>query len=123
MARAPAGVRRPLPLRREAVRGTGGGGFTVEPVPWDALAKRRRPDEAWTAEHADLAASVQRRLEEVLLDLVRWLHASTGDDVLTMAGGVALNCVANSRVAVEGPFRRVGEHAASALARTPLSRD
>jgi carbamoyltransferase len=50
---------------------------------------------------------VQRCLEEVLLDLVRWLHGRTGGDVLTLAGGVALNCVANSRIAAEGPFRHV----------------
>jgi carbamoyltransferase len=43
----------------------------------------------------------------VLLELVGWLHRSTGDDVLTLAGGVALNCVANSRIAAEGPFRHV----------------
>ena len=41
----------------------------------------------------------------MLLDLVRWLHERTGDDVLTLAGGVALNCVANTRIAAEGPFR------------------
>ena len=41
---------------------------------------RRAPaDEAWTQEHADLAASVQRVLEEVLLDLARWLHERTGE--------------------------------------------
>jgi carbamoyltransferase len=38
---------------------------------------------------------------------VRWLHGCTGGDVLTLAGGVALNCVANSRIAAEGPFRDV----------------
>ena len=43
----------------------------------------------------------------MLLELVRWLHAQTGDTVLTLAGGVALNCVANSRLLSEGPFEHV----------------
>jgi carbamoyltransferase len=89
------------------VYATGDGGFRTEPRDWGALAKRLAPGEHWTQDHADLAASVQRRLEEVLLELVGWLHRSTGDDVLTLAGGVALNCVANSRIAAEGPFRHV----------------
>jgi carbamoyltransferase len=100
---------RPAYLRelREAVRVTGDGGFTVAPIELNTLAKRRGRDEEWTAEHADLAASVQLRLEEVLLKLARWLHAQTGDRDLTMAGGVALNCVANSVLAEQGPFERI----------------
>jgi carbamoyltransferase len=96
-----------LPELRQAVRTTGDGGFVVQPIEWHTLAKRRRSDEKWQPEHADLAASVQTRLEEVLLELVRWLHDRTGDRTLTMAGGVALNCVANSRLAEEGPFERI----------------
>ena len=53
----------------------------------------------WTSQHADLASTVQVRLEEVLLDLTGWLHDQTGERALTMAGGVALNCVANARIA------------------------
>ncbi|MEP6696055.1 MAG: carbamoyltransferase C-terminal domain-containing protein [Pseudonocardiales bacterium] len=91
----------------EAIYATGDGGFRVEPVDWSTLVKPRTVADEWTADHADLAASVQQRLEVVLLDLVRWLHEQTGDRELTMAGGVALNCVANSRIAAEGPFDRV----------------
>jgi carbamoyltransferase len=50
---------------------------------------------------------VQRRVEDVLLELVGWLHQRTGGSVLTLAGGVALNCVANTRIAAEGPFDHV----------------
>jgi len=127
MALASYGVPRHLPLLREAVRATGDGGFVTEPVAWDALAKRRPPGtdpgtsgQEWSAEHADLAASVQVRLEEVLLDLARWLHAATGDAVLTMAGGVALNCVANSRLAAEGPFSSIWVQPAAGDAGTAL---
>ena len=107
MAMASYGEPRYLPELREAVYSTGDGGFRTDPVDWGSLAKRLGPGEEWTQDHADLAASVQRRLEEVLLDLVRWLHGCTGGDVLTLAGGVALNCVANTRIAAEGPFRQV----------------
>jgi carbamoyltransferase len=96
-----------LPELRQLVRATGDGGFLVEPIEWGGFAKALAPRGHWQPEHADLAASVQRRLEEVVLDLARWLHAQTGDRVLTMAGGVALNCVANSRLLEEGPFEQL----------------
>jgi carbamoyltransferase len=120
MALAAYGEPAYLPELRQAVRPTGDGGFVVEPVEWGALAKRRRADERWTAEHADLAASVQLRLEEVLLDLVGWLHAQTGQPDLTLAGGVALNCVANARIAAEGPFEQVWVQPAAGDAGTAL---
>ena len=120
MALASYGLPRHLPVLREAVRATGDGGFVTEPVAWDALAKRRSGSQELTAEHADLAASVQKRLEEVLLDLARWLHAATGERALTLAGGVALNCVANSRLAAEGPFESVWVQPAAGDAGTAL---
>jgi carbamoyltransferase len=96
-----------LPELRDAVRVREDGTFTVAPIDWGTLVKRVAPGDDWKPEHADLASSVQTRLEEVLLELVRWLHAATGDDTLTMAGGVALNCVANSLLDREGPFERI----------------
>jgi carbamoyltransferase len=95
-----------LELFRERV-GVEPEGFRTEPVDWDALSPRLQKGEEWSAVHADLAASVQRRLEEVLLELVERLHATTGERVLTMAGGVALNCVANSFLWREGPFDEI----------------
>ncbi|HZB98350.1 MAG TPA: carbamoyltransferase C-terminal domain-containing protein [Candidatus Sulfotelmatobacter sp.] len=96
-----------LSLLRQRLRTDGEGGFHVDPIEWEELAPRREPGSKLGDEHANLACSVQRRLEEVMLELVRWLHARTGDRCLTMAGGVALNCVANSRIAEEGPFDEV----------------
>ncbi|WP_036331682.1 carbamoyltransferase family protein [Microbispora sp. ATCC PTA-5024] len=107
MAMASYGRPRFLKELRELVHPTGDGGFRVEPIDWSVYAKALSKGEAWTADHADLAASVQTRLEEVLLDLVRWLHDRTGARHLTMAGGVALNCVANTRLFHEGPFEDV----------------
>jgi carbamoyltransferase len=63
---------------------------------------------------------VQARLEEVLLDLAGWLHERTGFRDLVMAGGVALNCVANSRLWREGPFDRVWVQPASGDSGTAL---
>ena len=52
----------------------------------------------------DLAASIQRVTEEILLRMARRVHETTGLSKLCMAGGVALNCVANGRILREGPF-------------------
>jgi carbamoyltransferase len=98
----------------------GQGGFRTEYPHWDSLVKRRAKGEPLTGDHADLAASVQQVTEDVLLDLARWLHGRTGDRALAMAGGVALNCVANSRLAREGPFDRIWVQPASGDAGTAL---
>ncbi|MGW4967206.1 carbamoyltransferase family protein [Nonomuraea sp. NPDC004186] len=107
MALASYGTPRHLDVLRELVTATPEGGFRVEPIDWGGFAKRLGGGERWTADHADLAASVQTRLEEVLLDLACWLHGRTGARRLAMAGGVALNCVANTRLLAEGPFEDI----------------
>jgi carbamoyltransferase len=120
MAMASYGAPRFLDALRELVRPSGDGGFTVAPVGWEAFAPRLTDGEDWTPAHADLACSVQARLEEVLLELARWLHQQTGEPSLTMAGGVALNCVANSRLWREGPFDAVWVQPASGDSGTAL---
>jgi len=66
----------------------------------------RTPDTPITDPHyMDVAASVQQVTEEVVLALGRTIHAETKADYLCLAGGVALNCVANGRLLREGPFR------------------
>ncbi|WP_433064432.1 carbamoyltransferase family protein [Dactylosporangium sp. CS-033363] len=121
MALASYGRPRFLPELRDLVYPTEAGGFAVEPIDWPALAKARAAGGELTADHADLAASVQRRLEEVLLDLARWTWEMAGrPPTLTMAGGVALNCVANARIAAESPFRRVWVQPAAGDAGTAL---
>ena len=121
MALASYGRPRFLPLLRDLVGATGTGGFRVERIDWSALAKARTADGELTDDHADLAASVQARLEEVLLDLARWTYeAAGGPPTLTMAGGVAFNCVANARIAADGPYRRVWVQPAAGDAGTAL---
>lgn len=60
-----------------------------------------------TQREMDIAASIQAVTEEVVLRMARHAHEVTGLSKLTMAGGVALNCVANGRVLREGPFDEV----------------
>ncbi len=120
MALASHGRPRMLAELRRHVCPTGDGGFHATGVPWHELCPPRGPDEPWTQDHADVAASAQAVVEETLLDLVRWLHGRTHDRVLTLAGGVALNCVANSRIAREGPFSRVWVQPAAGDAGTAL---
>ena len=64
----------------------------------------RQPESEITQREMDLAASVQKVTEEILLRIVRHIHAKTGEKHLCLAGGVALNCVANGRILREGPF-------------------
>ena len=109
-----------LPTLRELVYPTGDGGFVVRPIDWSELAKRRTPDEELQPEHVELAAAVQVRLEEVLLELAWWLHRRTGERRLAMAGGVALNCVANTRLAAQGPFEELWVQPAAGDAGTAL---
>ena len=92
---------------RAQVYATGDGGFRTGAVDRPALVKPRPPGGQWLEEHADLAASVQRVLEEVLLELTAWLHDQTGVRCLAMPGGVALNCVANRRIAEESAYDAV----------------
>jgi carbamoyltransferase len=119
MALAAHGRASALGLLRQRVRVTDGGGFRTERVGWEDLAPSPNGDGLGAA-HADLAASVQTRLEEVLLELAGWLHARTGRRRLAMAGGVALNCVANSRLWAEGPFEEVWVQPAAGDAGTAL---
>jgi len=69
--------------------------------------ERRKPESPMEAFHWDVAASVQKVTEEIVLRMARDLHARTGMKNLCMAGGVALNCVANGRLVREGPFENL----------------
>jgi carbamoyltransferase len=103
------------------VHATGDGGFRTDPVDFSAFAPGLRAGGGdWTADHADLAASVQRVVEDVLVDLARVLHECTGETRLTMAGGVALNCVANARLLREAPFEEIWVQPASGDAGTAV---
>jgi carbamoyltransferase len=120
MAFASYGEPRWLDELREAMRATPEGGFVGEPLDWGRFAPAVTAGGELGSEHADLAASVQRRLEEVVLDLAGWLHHRTGERRLALAGGVALNCVCNSRLWRDGPFEEVWVQPAAGDAGTSL---
>lgn len=100
MAMASYGTPRFADQFRNLVYATGDGGFRTEPVEWSAFGP------GWD-DRVDLACSVQLVLEEVLLELVRWLRAQTEHENLCLAGGVALNCVANSVLHRSGLFDNI----------------
>ncbi len=67
----------------------------------------RVPETKLTQREMDIARSVQFVCEEVMLRMARSAHRETGLDNLCLAGGVALNCVANGRILREGPFKKL----------------
>jgi len=67
----------------------------------------RTPEQLLTQKHMDLAASIQAVTEEVMLRLTRALAKESGSKNLCLAGGVALNCVANGKVLRDGAFEKI----------------
>jgi carbamoyltransferase len=84
----------------------------------DALGKKlgtpaRQPDEPLEQRHRDMAASLQARLEEVYLGMLKKLADRTGARAVCLAGGVAFNCVANGKIFDQTPFEQVYVHPAA----------
>jgi carbamoyltransferase len=73
----------------------------------ELVGPRREPESPLTQREMDLARSVQAVTEEAVLRMARHVHRETGETNLCLAGGVALNCVANGRLLREGPFQNV----------------
>ncbi len=68
---------------------------------------RRQPEQAITQREMDIAASIQKVTEEVVLRAAGHVHKATGMKNLVLGGGVALNCVGNGRILREGPFENI----------------
>jgi carbamoyltransferase len=119
MALASYGEPAHLGSLRRRLRRTGRHRFTCEPIDWSDFAPAA---EEWGLDemHADLAASVQLRLQELLVELARDLAEETGETRLAFAGGVALNCVANSWLLEHGPFEEIWVQPAAGDAGTAL---
>jgi carbamoyltransferase len=122
MGLAPYGEPRFLDAIRQLVSSGPGGQFRLDLRFFDFLRGRRMfsprlsemlgapprsSGEEITQLHKDVARSLQAVLEEILLEKAAWLHERTGLADLCMAGGVALNVVANGRILREGPFARL----------------
>jgi len=84
-------------------------GLTMTNAKFDALfgSPPRSPEQRLDQRHMDLAASVQAALEEIVLRLTRSLQAETGMKNLCLAGGVALNCVANGKILRDGKWDNI----------------
>ena len=84
-------------------------GLTMTNAKFDALfgGPPRKASEMLTQHHMDLAASLQAATEEVVLRLTRALRKETGQKNLCLAGGVALNCVANGKILRDGQFDNI----------------
>ncbi len=122
MGLAPYGAPRFVEQVRKLVHVDEGGGFRLDLDYFDFLRGARMYSDsmvelfgapARAAEsdiqqfHQDVAKSLQVVLEEILIGKARWLHGRFPSQNLCMAGGVALNCVANGHVLKDGPFERL----------------
>ncbi|MEE9604949.1 MAG: carbamoyltransferase C-terminal domain-containing protein [Candidatus Scalindua sp.] len=67
----------------------------------------RYPNDELTERHWNIAASFQKRVEDVVLEMCTYLHEKTGADNLCLAGGVAMNSKMNGRILLESPFSKV----------------
>ena len=85
------------------------GGLTMTSRAFDGLfgGPPRKAESLITQRECDLAASIQKVTEDVMLRMARHAHALTGSKNLCLAGGVALNCVGNGRLLRESPFENL----------------
>ncbi|HPG39195.1 MAG TPA: carbamoyltransferase [bacterium] len=86
-----------------------GAGLTMTNKKFDALfgGPPRQPETLLTQKEMNLARSIQVVTEEIMMRCINHVHKQTGMDYLCLAGGVALNCVANGRILREGPFKDI----------------
>ena len=122
MGLAPYGEARFLSQLRRMVRSGEGGQYRLDSTYFDfsqshrmytdALSEllgipRRVPESEILQVHKDVARSLQLVLEELLVEKVHYLHRLVGSENLCLAGGVALNCVANRQIHLKGPFKNL----------------
>lgn len=98
-----------------------GGSYQIREFdPEEFFGPKRKRSDTFDTQHFNIAHSLQKVLEDTVLDLVHWLHKETGQDNLCMAGGVALNCVLNGVIRDRGPFKQVWVQPAAGDAGTAL---
>src|SRR5690242_7213223 len=108
MALASFGAPAHVETFRQIVRPGAAGAYTVAPPRLEErFGPPRQRGDPLEQRHFDIARSLRVVLEETVLRLVDWLHETTGERDLCLAGGVALNCVMNARIRDDGPFDRV----------------
>jgi carbamoyltransferase len=84
-------------------------GLTMTNKKFDKLfgGEPRKPESKLTQKEMDLARSLQEVTEEIVMKISNHAYYETGSTNLTLAGGVALNCVANGKLLTEGPFENI----------------
>jgi carbamoyltransferase len=99
---------------REIVQIESNGQYTINNQDLtERFGPKRLRHEEFTAFHFNMAHSLQLVLEEAMLELTGWLQQETGEENLCLAGGVALNCVANARIRDKGFFKNIWVQPAS----------
>lgn len=86
----------------------------------ERFGKARKKDDPFLPKHFDIANSLQKVLEETVLQLVNWFQNETGEENLCMAGGVALNCVLNAVIRDYSNFKNIWVQPASGDSGTAL---
>jgi carbamoyltransferase len=121
MALAAYGEPRHADTFRKAIEVGENGSFTIAPIAFEEVfGPRRSKGDPLEQHHFDIASSLQSVLEETVLQLTHWLHHKTGMENLSLAGGVALNCVMNARLRDRGPFKKIWVQPAAGDAGTAL---
>jgi carbamoyltransferase len=120
MALAALGRPRFAQALQQHVRVQADGRYEIDAMDLAALVPPRERGAALEQPHLDLAASLQQVLERAALQLAAWLREASGEPLLTMAGGVALNCVMNARLRDAKLFDQVWVQPASGDAGTAL---
>jgi carbamoyltransferase len=93
---------------REIVQYDEQGGYRLQPFELERkFGPARVRGAEFLSQHMDIAHSLQKVLEETVLQMAHWLHQQTGSSNLCMAGGVALNCVLNAHLAAHSAFENV----------------
>lgn len=99
---------------REIIKLGDNGHYTVSNQNFEQrFGPKRLRHEEFTSHHFNIAHSLQVVLEETVLKITEWLHHTTGEENLCMAGGVALNCVLNGRIRDQGLFKNIWVQPAS----------
>ncbi|SDE96206.1 beta-1,4-N-acetylglucosamine oligosaccharide 6-O-carbamoyltransferase NodU [Mucilaginibacter pineti] len=99
---------------REIVQISGNGQYTINNQKLEErFGPKRLRHEEFTSHHFNVAHSLQLVIEESMLELTGWLKKETGEENLCLAGGVALNCVANARIRDRGAFKNIWVQPAS----------
>jgi carbamoyltransferase len=97
------------------------GQYTIDDVDFDAIfGPMRKKGDEFTAHHFNIAHSLQKVLQETVLQLADWLYEQTKEETLCMAGGVALNCVMNAYLRDHGKFKNIWVQPAAGDAGTAL---